>query len=615
MKLFWFTLLTASMLCGLAIAGAPNLVNYQGRLTDGADNPIADGSYSVVFAIYNVPTSGVSLWNETQSVTTASGLFSVLLGSTILFGTTLFDDTSLYLGVKVGANPEMVPRERLISVPFARSAASGGGWQDDGTTVRLNTTTDYVGIGTSSPSRPLHVVEPSGGLFASRIESSNSGATVSEFANSSASSVWELSVAGSAGIPFWGVQPGDLYFYKQGTSWPTAVLTSTRGLGLGTSLPRARLEAVTLDTIAGLFLSGGETSATKVLRAEYTGTGLNDAVAVYGKSTPSDYYGLGGVFEGGFIGVHGSVNQNGPNSYFGAYGEADGNGTGNKYGLYGSAGGSAGVKYGVYGAADGSTGKKYGVYGYALGDAPNNAYGLYGEATGANAIGVGATAGGTGYCIGVDGTANGGGIQNIGIYGTAYGGQENWAGYFGQNVWVGGTLSKNAGAFRIDHPLDPENKYLQHSFVESPDMMNIYNGNVVTDANGNAVVVLPDYFSALNKDFRYQLTVIGQFAQAMVSEKISNNQFSIKTDKPNVEVSWQVTGVRKDVYAEAHRIEVEVNKRPNEIGKYQFPELFGKSEVLGIDYEMHRRILEREERHASAKKSDPTKKLNKPDLE
>ena len=59
-------------------------------------------------------------------------------------------------------------------------------------------------------------------------------------------------------------------------------------------------------------------------------------------------------------------------------------------------------------------------------------------------------------------------------------------GEFIGDVDVTGTLTKSAGSFKIDHPLDPENKYLSHSFVESPDMMNIYNGNVVLDATGEA---------------------------------------------------------------------------------------------------------------------------------
>ena len=140
------------------------------------------------------------------------------------------------------------------------------------------------------------------------------------------------------------------------------------------------------------------------------------------------------------------------------------------------------------------------------------------------------------------------------------------------NLQVDGNLSKASGSFRIDDPLDPLNKILYHSFVESPDMKNIYDGTVMTDAGGNAEVILPEYFEALNKDFRYQLTPIGQFAQAIISKEISNNAFIIRTDKPNVKISWQVTGIRKDAYAEKHRIIPEVEKTGEEKGKYLYPD-------------------------------------------
>ena len=145
-----------------------------------------------------------------------------------------------------------------------------------------------------------------------------------------------------------------------------------------------------------------------------------------------------------------------------------------------------------------------------------------------------------------------------------------FAGYFKGNVHVTGTLTKAGGAFRIDHPLDPERKWLQHSFVESPDMMNVYNGNVTTDSSGLATVKLPAYFGALNRDFRYQLTVIGTFAQAIVDSEIQNNQFRIRTSKGRVKVSWQVTGIRQDDYAKAHPIVVEVAKKGSEAGARQF---------------------------------------------
>jgi hypothetical protein len=130
---------------------------------------------------------------------------------------------------------------------------------------------------------------------------------------------------------------------------------------------------------------------------------------------------------------------------------------------------------------------------------------------------------------------------------------------------VTGTLTKGAGSFRIDHPLDPDHKYLSHSFVESPDMMNVYNGNATLDAEGRATVELPDYFEALNRDFRYQLTAIGAPGPNLyIAEGVKQNRFRIAGGRPYAHVSWQVTGVRQDTYAEEHRIKVEEDKAPAE---------------------------------------------------
>jgi hypothetical protein len=159
-----------------------------------------------------------------------------------------------------------------------------------------------------------------------------------------------------------------------------------------------------------------------------------------------------------------------------------------------------------------------------------------------------------------------------------------FAGIFvGGTTWVVGTLQKNAGAFVIDHPLDPENKYLYHSFVESPDMKNIYDGVVTTGPDGIAIVLMPDWFEALNMDFRYQLTCIGQFAQAIILDEMSNHQFTIKTDKPGVKVSWQVTGIRNDPYARDNRIPLEKIKSGSEMGKYIYPAGYGKDNSFLLD--------------------------------
>ncbi len=200
--------------------------------------------------------------------------------------------------------------------------------------------------------------------------------------------------------------------------------------------------------------------------------------------------------------------------------------------------------------------------------------------------------GGSGSNWGVIGHASGSGT-NISVYGCGDSATANYAGYFYGNVQVTGTINKGAVGFQIDHPLDPENKYLHHSGVESPDMMNVYNGNVVLDARGEAVVELPDYFEALNRDFRYQLTCIGGFAPVYISQKISGNQFTIAGGVPGMEVSWQVTGIRHDRFAEANRIQVEVDKSADERGKYLHPRAYGLGEEYDIHYEMNKRMEEK----------------------
>ena len=168
-----------------------------------------------------------------------------------------------------------------------------------------------------------------------------------------------------------------------------------------------------------------------------------------------------------------------------------------------------------------------------------------------------------------------------------------FAGSFSGDVTISGNLSKSGGSFKIDHPLDPANKYLYHSFVESPDMMNIYNGNVMLDSNGEATVALPEWFGALNKDYRYQLTSIGGFAPVYVAEEVSNNQFKIAGGKPGMKVSWQVTGIRQDEWANAHRIPVEVQKPQRERGYYIHPELYGAPAEKGIEWARHPDVMQK----------------------
>ncbi|HZM90388.1 MAG TPA: hypothetical protein VFF31_27965 [Blastocatellia bacterium] len=161
------------------------------------------------------------------------------------------------------------------------------------------------------------------------------------------------------------------------------------------------------------------------------------------------------------------------------------------------------------------------------------------------------------------------------------------AGSFFGTVDVAGNFNVIAGGtknFKIDHPLDPENKYLYHAAIESSEVLNIYSGNVTTDESGEAVVTLPDWFEAINRDFRYQLTVVGTFAQAIVGEKIKSNRFQIKTSAPGIEVSWQVTGIRSDAAIRKHPFTVEADKANDERGLYLSPEAYDQPQEKGIQW-------------------------------
>ena len=341
-----------------------------------------------------------------------------------------------------------------------------------------------------------------------------------------------------------------------------------------------------------------------------------DGFARSSSTNNSDQYGIKGTAEGS------TSNGTGTGLHYGVYGNAAGGGFQN-YGLYGEGNGTStatfSINRGVMGLGS-STSVTYnqGVFGYA--NAINNSpighnTGVYGQAIGHSNenVGVIATTNGTGtknygvaaysygtvsgnkkntavytYVTGSDtniavhANAPDGAAVNYGIYSEIRGITGSLAGRFLGNVRVEGNLdvtgsiSKGSGTFKIDHPDDPENKFLVHSFVESPDMMNIYNGNATTDANGFVTVKLPDYAKNTNKDYRYQLTPIGQFAQCIIKEKVIGNKFVIQTDKPNVEVSWMITGIRNDPYANQNRIVPVVDKDQNEKGKYLHPEAYGK---------------------------------------
>lgn len=271
----------------------------------------------------------------------------------------------------------------------------------------------------------------------------------------------------------------------------------------------------------------------------------------------------------------------------------------------------SGGDFGVFGTAGGASGLARNVPCGVWGDS-GDGNGVVGQS--GNGAGVGgASAGGTGVSgrtdtgVGVEALSNSGtalhasavagGLAAVFDGDTVHNGNLTVAGSAALNAGfvnvssvltvtsiVAASFSANSKLFRIDHPVDPANKYLCHSSVESPDMKNVYDGVSALDGRGEAVVELPAWFEALNQDFRYQLTAIGAPGPNLyIAQEICSNRFRIAGGIPGMKVSWQVTGVRHDAYAEAHRVQVEQDKPEAERGYYQHPELYGQPAEKGIE--------------------------------
>lgn len=325
--------------------------------------------------------------------------------------------------------------------------------------------------------------------------------------------------------------------------------------------------------------------------------GYSPGIATQGESTTPNgigIYGVNSAQSGNAFGVQGlSGSSTGTGTY----------GNGNLNGVWGETNNVAGR--GVYGNNTSTTGSTaYGVQGQSsssagvgvFGSSPfTGVQGSVSSATGRALVAISSATSGANFGllatnasdsgIAISGRAlstNSSTNTRIGVYGEAPAQTNSWAGFFQGNLNVTGSIFGASKSFRIDHPLDPANKYLNHVSIESPDMKNFYDGVAILDAAGRATVSLPDWFEALNGDFRYQLTCVGGFAPVYIAREIENNQFVIEGGTAGLKVSWAVTGIRRDAWSNSHRVPVEELKGPSERGKYLSPESFGMPESLRI---------------------------------
>lgn len=331
--------------------------------------------------------------------------------------------------------------------------------------------------------------------------------------------------------------------------------------------------------------------------------GINDnaaGIAVFGSTTGANAFGVNGESTTTATGVLGTNDGTGN----GVWGDNTGTGVGVRgqsvtSGI-GVIGFNTGTGNGVQGQSDtsgiGVVGLNSGTGRGVEGQSVATGIGVIGFNTGTGVgvqgqsvtTGVGVIGFNTGAGVGVQGQNSDAGAAVVGINTSLVGDGvigETPAGSTGFAVFANGDMgASGVKPFYIDHPTDPANKYLRHYALESNEVLNVYRGNVILNANGEAVVTMPTYFEAINKNFSYNLTAIGSQSDVFIKEEITNNQFIIAGGAPNQKISWQVYAERNDLYLQQNpqKREVEVAKDANDRGNYLMPELFNQPDEKGI---------------------------------
>jgi hypothetical protein len=627
-----------------AAAIVPRLVNFSGKAID--QGKALTGVTGITFAIYSEETGGSPLWLESQNVQAdGKGNYTAQLGVTKSEGLPLDLFTSgeaRWLGVRVNGGEEQ-PRVLLLSVPYALKAAdaqtlaglpasafmlagtvAAGNSSSTATSPAQAPTAAVSGTGTTD-FLPLWT-NSTGGLGNSVLFQSGTGTTAKIGVNTTTPGTTldvngAETVRGTLNLPASGTATATAGKNSQPQDFVASVFNSSTATAVAQKFqwqaePISNNTASASGAMSLLYATGTAAPAETGLKINnkglltfasgqtFPGAGKGSVTSV-GLSAPGSDFSVSGspVTTSGTLALkwntaptsadtaNAIVKRDSTGSFSAANISLVALNANNSSGLAIIANSSGDAA--ILGGSDTNSGvagtsvSGDGVFGDSV-----SGNGVEGDAGGADGFGVyGTNSAEDSIAIyGIDTTASSAGLVGIAPYALIANGSV-LAGEFIGNVEVEGTLSKDSGSFKIDHPLDPANKYLYHSFVESPDMMNIYNGNVTTSAAGEAVVTLPEWFETLNRDFRYQLTVLGQFAQAIVSSKVANHQFSIKTDKPDVEVSWQVTGIRQDAWANAHRIPVEEMKSEKERGFYRHPELYNAPPEKSISWARHPRVM------------------------
>jgi hypothetical protein len=524
---------------------------YQGELTTGGST--FTGLADFRFTLYDAPGTGLQVGPMLSAafVPVVNGRFSTLLD----FGPEVWNGQARWIQIEVrrpagsGGFTRLSPRQQILAAPYALYALNGGlqgppgpagppgpqgpagsngqpgspGAQGpQGVQGPQGQQGQQGAQGTPGPAGPQGATGPTG---PGGPAGPAGPAGASPFQLNSGNAVF---TSGNVGLGLTAPQY-PLHVQTTGPRAAYAYSTSTSGPGFGLF---ARADSAQGIGLVGLGASTGTAVGIQGQSDSPTGRG----VLGFAGSTTGDAWGIWG-FTPSTAGT----------------------------GTVGHAAATSGVTTGVLGRVDSSTDEATGVYGAA-------------SASSGNTSGVwGVTASTSDGATAVYGTSTGASGQNFGVFGSA----ESASG-FGV-VSLGNSLTTGTKSFRIDHPLDPANRFLTHFCAEGPEPTNIYRGTATLDETGSAWIDLPDYFAEINTDETYQLTPIGGPMPSLhIAQTVTNNRFRIDGGTPASRVSWTVTGRRNDLYVRTRGFETQSEKPLAWRGKYLHPDLFGAPREQGI---------------------------------
>jgi hypothetical protein len=340
----------------------------------------------------------------------------------------------------------------------------------------------------------------------------------------------------------------------------------------------------TAQVVEGLNLMvGGENQGFK--------RGMRTVVSGPGRTKGADFLAIttAGTNTDDAVGVHVTASNAGPATTHGLVLDVAGSGAGSKTGISCNSTGERGAKQAGYfnakTTASNATERTDGVFVSAssVGSGPVSALtigaGSTSTTTAAQTHGIylSAIGNGPGQTFGIRSIASGSGTgTKYALHCSTNGGGTKYAGYFAGNVHVQGTLTKTSGAFLIDHPDDPYNRKLRHSFVESSEDMCVYRGKVAIDKDGKGIVQMPSYFASLTKEEEATVSLTPIGSEPFLASYEWNRKCTAFTvhGKPNSQVSYIVMANRDDPAIHVLREPVDQEKTADERGKLLFPEAY-----------------------------------------